>query len=331
MKRSRALLAALPLLALTLAGCSVGGSGGAVDSAIKTDAADQECAAAGAVSNAITVSGDFGTQLTLDTEAPVGEVGSLERSVLIEGETTPFAEGEVAVVSMSVINGATGELINFFPDTTLVNDEAQLVGADWAYQGMRCGATGQRAAVVVEAEEAIGVDPAEAGFTDLAAGDSVVIVFDFAGPAEPYDQFADCEVMTPRDAKYPEVTFGSGSPQVTIPECMEPPAELELKVLEAGSGAEIALGDSVMTSYVGVTWNGGEVFNDYWDETGVEFSTEQVIAGFRDALVGQKVGSTILVTIPPAEAYGVESPELSGNQLSGQTLTFVLKPISLVE
>jgi peptidylprolyl isomerase len=48
-----------------------------------------------------------------------------------------------------------------------------------------------------------------------------------------------------------------------------------------------------------------------------------VIPGFGAALVGQKVGTKLIVTIPPALGYGEEASDQ--NPLAGQTLVFVVE------
>nr|MTA38309.1 peptidylprolyl isomerase [Actinomycetota bacterium] len=52
------------------------------------------------------------------------------------------------------------------------------------------------------------------------------------------------------------------------------------------------------------------------------FSTQGVIQGFHDALVGQKVGSRVVVIIPSELGYGDTG---SGDQIKGgDTLVFVV-------
>ena len=56
---------------------------------------------------------------------------------------------------------------------------------------------------------------------------------------------------------------------------------------------------------------------------GERFSTDGVIAGFRNALVGQQVGSQVLVVIPPADGYGAQGQPSAG--IGGtDTLVFVI-------
>ena len=47
-----------------------------------------------------------------------------------------------------------------------------------------------------------------------------------------------------------------------------------------------------------------------------------MIQGFGAALVGQKVGTKLIVTIPPQYAYGTDT---AGGELAGQTLVFLVE------
>ena len=50
--------------------------------------------------------------------------------------------------------------------------------------------------------------------------------------------------------------------------------------------------------------------------------TTELIAGYKEALEGQTVGSQVLVVIPPEFAYG--EGEINEDDLTGETLVFVV-------
>lgn len=319
MKLSRVLIPTAIVGALLLSGCSTGS-----DTVITKDASGEACAPAGPASKSLKVEGDVGGELTLTAKTPIEPGKGIERTVLKNGEAKPFAEGQVATANYTIFNGKTGEVVNVAPGTKFPNDAAQFVDAEWAYEAVRCGSVGQRTAIVSSVGDALGdVDPAERGFTDMKKTDSFVFVFDFTEAAEV------CDDLKPRDEKFPEIDLGDGKaePKIKIPSCMEPPTELELKVLEEGDGEVVKAGDVVMTNYVGVKWNGAERFDGTWNETGVRFDTSGMIEGFTQAMVGQKIGSTVLVTMPPELGYGA-SP---GHELQNEHLTFVLQLVEKTE
>jgi peptidylprolyl isomerase len=81
-------------------------------------------------------------------------------------------------------------------------------------------------------------------------------------------------------------------------------------------------GDTVTLDYQGTSWDTGKIFDQSYGKQPATFTTDGVVEGFGAALVGQKVGTRLIVSIPPKYAYGEKG---AGQQLSGQTLVFVLE------
>lgn len=285
MIRSRALAAAvLPLTLIAAAlttGCTAAGP-------------TVECAPEGDVSKALVIEGDFGGELTLTSETPVS-VESLQRSVLIEGEGAEIGEGDSVQAQFTIIDGETGEVKSNAP-ADMLNDGESLT--DWAQQALTCSRIGDRTAIVVPTPDVIGAGNAES--YGLKEESSLILVFDFT------DLQKGCETLAPREEKYPEVELGDGTtkPEITIPKCMEEPTELEVTTLSEGDGPVVQEGDTVSFDYVGMFWRTGEIFDSSWDRgQALELPTTQVIEGFSKAMVGQKVGSTVLSVVPDELGY----------------------------
>jgi peptidylprolyl isomerase len=95
-------------------------------------------------------------------------------------------------------------------------------------------------------------------------------------------------------------------PAITVPEG-DPPTELVVDTVVSGDGAEVQEGDLLVVDYVGVLWDGGEEFDSSWEnEQPATFpiGTGGVIEGWDEGLVGQTVGSRVLLTVPPDLGYG---------------------------
>jgi peptidylprolyl isomerase len=119
-------------------------------------------------------------------------------------------------------------------------------------------------------------------------------------------------------------------PTVTFP-ASQPPKQLVEQTLVAGTGTPVAAGDTVVTNYVGEIWptkpgSAPKVFDSSFARgapTGFVIGTGAVIPGFDKTLVGKRIGTRMLLSIPPADGYGSSGNSQAG--ISGtDTLVFVV-------
>ncbi|CAB4889281.1 MAG: hypothetical protein F2808_01100 [Actinobacteria bacterium] len=103
-----------------------------------------------------------------------------------------------------------------------------------------------------------------------------------------------------------------------------------MRMLAEGAGPVITAKDSVQLHYLGVRWSDGQTFDGNFDSAPADFPLGNVIVGFRLGLVGQHVGSTLLVSIPAQFAYG-ESTESATNPLTGQDLLFLINVLGATQ
>ena len=296
-------------LAVALAGCATGEP----DTSSTPDAAGDECVGSGSVSDAVDVSGDFGAAPTVSFDAPL-TLDATERTVTIEGDGDAIERGSTASLQFTLYNGTTGDVVTQTDYTT----DAETISVDGLLPGLEstliCSTVGSRVVGVVPAAEGFG----DAGNQQLGVepGQSLVFVLDVI---DLIPSAADAMIEWTTDV--PKVVRADdGTPTITLPET-DPPADLMLTVLTDGDGAVVGDGDNVTVDYLGMSWNTGEVFDQSFGKTPATFATTGVVPGFGAALVGQKVGSTVLVTIPPIYAYGID-PKAA--QLGGQTLVFLI-------
>ncbi|MBV9451806.1 MAG: FKBP-type peptidyl-prolyl cis-trans isomerase [Streptosporangiaceae bacterium] len=126
-----------------------------------------------------------------------------------------------------------------------------------------------------------------------------------------------------------EPTKAGTAPTVKIPpSSVKPPTTLQVKTLLKGSGPTVAKGDAVVVQYVGYIWRTGKVFDSSWSRNADFGFTDgatpsQVIPGWDTGLVGQTVGSRVLLVIPPKDGYGSSGASQAG--ITGtDTLVFVV-------
>ncbi|MGW6129134.1 FKBP-type peptidyl-prolyl cis-trans isomerase [Cellulomonas sp. NPDC055163] len=120
--------------------------------------------------------------------------------------------------------------------------------------------------------------------------------------------------------------FGD-KPEITFPDA-EPPAELTTDVISEGDGAEVAPTDLIVADYLGQVWD-GEVFDNSYDAKGEAEPTpltiplSQLVPGWAKGLEGVKVGSRVMLSLPPEEGYGEEGNEQAGIK-GTDTIVFVV-------
>lgn len=122
--------------------------------------------------------------------------------------------------------------------------------------------------------------------------------------------------------------FGT-EPTIVFDSKATPPDHLVIHDLNIGDGTEVVPGSTVEVNYKGASWtNGGQIFDSSFErgET-ISFNLDQVIPGWRDGLVGQKVNGRRVLVIPPNLGYGPQSP--SPAIAANDTLVFVVDLISV--
>jgi len=128
---------------------------------------------------------------------------------------------------------------------------------------------------------------------------------------------------TGTDSTLPEVSGAFGQEATLRFGDGEPPADLDVTVLQSGDGAEVTEGDFVVAHYIGQVWGADEPFNDSFAAgTAAGFSLEMVIQGWREGLPGTHVGDRVLLVIPPELGYpdGNEDAGIA----AGDSLVFVV-------
>ncbi|MGK2896289.1 MAG: FKBP-type peptidyl-prolyl cis-trans isomerase [Candidatus Saccharimonadales bacterium] len=107
--------------------------------------------------------------------------------------------------------------------------------------------------------------------------------------------------------------------------------DLKVEVLKEGSGETLTKDSKISANYFG--WQSdGTIFDSSNNEgttTPIEFSLSSVIAGWTEGLTGQKVGSTVKLTIPSNKAYG--DTDTTGMGQPTGPLQFIVEIKSIVK
>lgn len=322
----RALLILLPLT-LVLAACG-GDDGGGEDEPSSTTAGDSATAGDAAADDpsldAITVEGEFGESATVTFDAPF-TTDETHRRVLIEGEGEPLEAGMTVSFHTVAVNGRDGEAFDdsFEADqpASITMDENQIIPG--LVRGLVGVPDGSRVLIAVTPDDGFGP---QGGLPDrgVEADDTILFVADVLDASTPLTR-AQGTPVEPAEG-LPTVELGEdGQPTITLPEG-DPPEELVVQPLIEGEGPEVETGQTITAHYTGIIWPGGEQFDSSWDRgepSSFPIGVGSVIPGWDEGLVGQPVGSQVLLVIPPAQGYGE-----GGNPQAGiegtDTLVFVV-------
>ncbi|MFD6494796.1 FKBP-type peptidyl-prolyl cis-trans isomerase [Streptomyces sp. NPDC060188] len=116
------------------------------------------------------------------------------------------------------------------------------------------------------------------------------------------------------DAALPKVGTNTDgkAPSIDVPKA-DAPTKLVAEYVIEGDGAEVAADSSVLVQYKGVLWDGSKEFDSTYSRGQLtSFSLQQVVKGWAQGLTGKKVGSRVLIVIPPKLGYGDKPPAGSG-------------------
>jgi peptidylprolyl isomerase len=157
----------------------------------------------------------------------------------------------------------------------------------------------------------------------VGATDTIVFLIDVVSATTPLSTATG--VAVPPKAGLPTaVVDGAKAAIVTVPKTA-PPNKLVVQPLIKGAGPVVKSGQTIKVNYTGVLWKDGKKFDasgDHGAPVNIQIGTGKVIPGWDKGLVGQTVGSRILLVVPPAEGYGAKgSPPLIGPK---DTLVFVI-------
>jgi FKBP-type peptidyl-prolyl cis-trans isomerase len=315
MRRAAALVITPLLAAAAVAGCS---SSSSSSSAAPAD-----------TYKSVTATGSFGKSPTVTIPAAPGS-GALYTKTVITGTGVPLTSSEALVGNYVVYDwsGSTHKLLGSTYSAggvpTLFAGQL-LPGLEKALIGQKMGS---RVLAVIPPKDAFGTS----GNSEIGVGatDTVVFVIDMIKEVNNTAAATGKQTFSGGGA-LPTVTAGAAGkgPTITIPKTAAPKT-LQVKTLIKGTGAVVKKDQLLVVQYTGENWRTKTVFDSSYSRgvpSGVEIGAGQVIPGWDKGLVGQTVGSRVLLVIPPADGYGA-----SGNSQAGinptDTLVFVVDIVS---
>jgi len=296
------------------------------DSSASASASGSEDADSGDASELSEVSfeGDVGDSLTATWNSAVDAPDSPTATTLVKGDGDPIATGDTVSAYLWLGNGTTQEeaysdYTNGSPESIPVDDQLGEVFGPLFEEATY----GSRVAVVASAGALFG----DSGNPNLGIGadDTLVIVADMVEKAAVAPTPTDYHAHDASPDSQPKVVEKDGKPTGLDWSGVDEPAldtPVQRVVLKEGDGAEVKATDTVTVNYLGEVYQADEPFDESYSKTPLTSSLDGLVQGWGIGLTGVKVGSRILIQIPPAYGYGAEG---SGDAIPGNaTLWFVI-------
>jgi peptidylprolyl isomerase len=278
----------------------------------------------------VTFSGDVGKSLTATWHSTVEAPESTTVTTLVKGEGEKIADGDTVSTYLWLGNGSTKEeayndYANGAPEPLPNNGRLGDV-----FTQLFSGATyGSRVVAVTTPAELLGAS-AENNQLGISADDSLVVVADLVEKVEESPTPSDDAAHDVAPSEQPTVVEKGGVPTgLDWTGVAEPALDTPVQrvVLEEGTGPAVKTSDTVTVNYLGSTYQADEPFDESYTSKPLTSELNGLIPGWSIGLDGVKVGSRVLLQIPPAYGYGAQG---SGSSIPGNaTLWFVIDVLSV--
>jgi peptidylprolyl isomerase len=256
----------------------------------------------------ISVSGAEGEKPEVDFKPPV-TFEKTESEIVTKGPgkgdaITPESQVTVDYLGINASDGS--EMGSTYGD----GDQPQIFTVNQVVKAFSTGLEGAHAGdrVLIAAAPADAFGESGNPAVAVAKDTSIIFVVDVLDVATPLSEAKGKEVAAPADV--PELQLDKdGHPTKfkatkTTPKTVD---ELGVYTVIEGTGPKVKSGQTITAHYVGQLYPDGAVFDSSWQRgqpAQFEIGTGGVIKGWDEGLVGQRVGSRVILVIPSALGYG---------------------------
>lgn len=268
--------------------------------------------------------GDAAAAPTLTFTAPLA-ISSEVVKVAGEGDGDQISSGQLLTFNYMVCDIVTGEKLYSTwgvtsdadaPETYVLSPDNFGATLAAAFEGHKVGTR------LLWAQPGISAEESATGQAD----NGYLYAMTITG-ARTIPESASGAAVTPTDTSLPVITFTDGKPEVTFPSSFAEPSELVVQPLIKGDGPTVESGQRVVVKYSGWLTDGTK-FDSSWDRTAPDdvFTFQAgiggVIKGWDQGVVGQQVGSRLLLVVPSDLGYGATG---GGDKIpANATLVFVV-------
>ncbi|MEZ0580506.1 FKBP-type peptidyl-prolyl cis-trans isomerase [Nocardioides sp. MH1] len=287
--------------------------------------------------DAVSISGPVGEEPTFDWKAAL-KPGDTQDEVLEEGDGTALKDGDQLLVNFAVSDDFSRDVSysTYGDDTgasvlTVGTDvepqQAQDLITQLIEEHVKSGMkTGTRLAFTVDVKKEWGDTGLYLTGIDVGNEDGIAVVADLeAVPLDgPKGKSKAAPSWAPKIEQEKGDLTGLDSSAEAAPDAKA--TDLTKAILVEGTGPTVEKGDEIIANYIGQVYDADKPFDlSYDDKSPASFTigTGAVVKGWDEGLVGVKVGSRVLLRIPPKLGYGKQGNSQAGIK-GTDTLYFVI-------
>ena len=282
----------------------------------------------------VSASGDLGSKPKVTFDTPL-EMTDGAYATLQQGDGASVEDGQRLCVQTIAYNATTGEELGSTwesgPDCAVtVNSTTLNENYYKLLKGAKLGTT--FAFGVVDSSTSSGssssAGSSSGSSSGVSTGSNYLYIITLVSASKDYDK-ATGDKVTDIPADLPKVTLdGNGKPSIDM-NGYQGSDKLVVQTLIKGKGDKVTDKQTVKVKYSGWLLDGTQ-FDSSWERSGSDSTLEadtysggqhSVITGWQQGLVGQTVGSQVLLVIPPDLGYGGNA---QGSIPANSTLVFVV-------
>jgi peptidylprolyl isomerase len=273
----------------------------------------------------VSVTGEVGKGITAKWHKAIAPPKSSTVTTLVKGSGGQIASGDTVSTYVWIANGTTKKLA--FSDYQ--NGEAEPLPNNGqggpVFDKLLKGATyGSRVATVTTATDLLG-SAASGSQLGIGANDSIVLVADFVKKAAVSPTPSDDKAHNVSPKTMPKVVLKKGKPAGLSWKGIDKPSlstPVRRAILRKGHGPAVKVSDMVTVNYLGEVYKAKKPFGESYSKSAIAQPLANFVPGWKIGLAGVKVGSRVLLQVPPAFGYGAQGggAEIPGNA----TLWFVI-------
>ena len=278
--------------------------------------------------DAVSISGGVGKAIQASWKSKVATPTSPSVTTLVKGNGSTIASGDSVSTYLWIGDGTTqkvaySDYTNGAPEA--IPNSGQLNAV--LTRLFKNATYGSRVATVTTATDLLG---SSAGNPQLGIGanDNLVVVADFVKKSPTSPTPSDAKAHDVPASKLPAVVSTKGKPTGLSWKGIAKPAlttPVQRAVLKKGTGPVVKASSTVTVNYLGETYKAKAPFDESYSKTPFTQSLSGLVQGWKIGLTGVRVGSRVLLQMPPAYGYG---PQGSGSSIPGNaTLWFVIDVI----